>query len=607
MRHGQAYKLAWVDLSSWSVDYLEVDEGVLKAFIGGRGLGAAIIYKNLRSRDPLSRDSIICVMTSPLTGSGFPMANRLTFVFISPLTGTISWANTGGYASMALRNTGLGGLVITGASDKPVYLLVDESGVSVLDASWVWGLDSIRATAKLRHRHGDCRVVAIGPAGENLVRVATVINDTGRSSGVRHGLGCLFGSKRLKALVVRSRGPAARPMADKHAFRLAMLEASRKIRSSSLLNREKGLLAVYGTPVAVEALGADEAIPHLNYKLTRLEGYEVVGGSRMSDTILIGRLTCSYCPVNCRRETASAGRYRFRTEGPDYAQISSLGTNTGVLDLEVIAYETSLCYSLGLDPIEVGNTLAMVCELTENGLLKKGEGSSWGDAEKMTSLIWGMAFKKGLGGVMAMGCEEASRRLGGLDYSMSVKGITIQNTDPRVEPAWGLLNATENFGGAAHIWVYADLVYSMRHVGIKPLVRRDGRAREIALGVVWRQNLVALLDSLQVCAFSSYALTLNDYHRALEAVTGWGLKPEDLMEAGSRIFNLERLVNQRLGFSRESDRLPRRFTEEPVPTGVNKGRVCDLEELLEEYYDARGWGGGTAREWDGLSEVMSLL
>lgn len=581
---GYNNKVASVDLSSHSVSYLTLDPEVYRMFLGGRGLGVALLSNHHARLDPLAKDSVLCMMTGPLTGSGFPMANRLTFVFRSPLTGTVAWANTGGYAGYELKSCGLDGILVKGASDVPVYLLVEGSGVKIIDASTLWGLGTFETTSKLRHAHGDARVISIGPAGERLARVATVVNDTGRSSGVRHGLGCLMGSKMLKAIVIKGSRMAKVEVADKHAHTSMVVSASRKIRNSKLLNRERGLLAVHGTPIAVEALGKGEAIPYMNYRFTKVDGYELVSGYRLTGSILIARLTCSHCPVSCRRETASSGTYIFRTEGPDYAQISSLGTSLGILDLEAIAYATSLCYDLGIDPIEAGNTLAMLAEITELGIVSSSEGIRWGDSRRAFELIEDMAYVRGMGKLLALGAEGAARELKAGYYSMSVKGITIQNADPRVEQGWGLLNSTESFGSASHLWVYADLLYSMRHVGLDPLVTPSSDPSTVAKNVIKKQCTVAVLDSLQVCAFSSYALSIEDYARALNNLTGWGLRPEDLLNVGFRILMEERSYNLSLGFSTSHDTLPRRFLEEPIPTGINAGKVCDLRPMVDEYY-----------------------
>jgi aldehyde:ferredoxin oxidoreductase len=519
------------------------------------------------------------------------MANRLTLVFRSPLTGAIAWANTGGYAASELKKAGFDAIVVTGASREPVYLLVDSGRVELVEASGIWGLGAFDAVTRLRARHGDSRVLAIGPAGENLVRFANVVNDMGRASGVRLGVGAVMGSKRLKAVVIPSPQRMAPGVADRRLRLEASKAAASRIRASRLLNKETGLLAVYGTPIAVDALGRNDAIPYKNYRYTRVEGYERVSGEAMRRSILISRLTCSYCPVMCRRETASGGRYSFRVEGPDYAQISSLGTNNALLDLEAIAYLNYLSYDLGLDPIEAGNVMALLAEITEEAGLG-GEGLRWGDAGRMAELLGLTAVREGIGAVIAEGADALASRLGYPGKAVTVKGATIQNTDPRVEPAWGLINAVEAYGGAAHIWVYGDLVKSLEAVGVPQLIGDHGDPREVAAKTAYKQRLVAALDSLQVCAFSSYALAPEDYAIALKAVTGAEFTASGLLAAGDRILDLERAFNESVGIAPSADRLPPRFTEEPVPDGRHKGKTCDLEPMKEAYYEERGLDGG---------------
>ncbi|HID05397.1 MAG TPA: hypothetical protein EYH45_05515 [Candidatus Caldiarchaeum subterraneum] len=575
------YRLAFVDLSANNVDYITLSWDDVSGFIGGRGLGVALVYRNSASADALAGDNLLCVMTGPLTGSGFPMANRLTFIFISPMTNTIAWANTGGYAGAELRNAGVDGIVVKGVSERPCYLYVSRGVVEVRDASSLWGRGAVDAVMAFRHMHGDCRVLAIGPAGERLVKIATVVNDTGRSSGVRHGVGCVMGSKRLKAIVIRgSPRPEAKP-ADASRFIQRLKEAQSRIRASHLLNHENGLLAVYGTPIAVEALGSNDAIPVKNYRETTLPEYSRLGGRAMAEGVLINRMTCSYCPVSCRRETASSQAYSFRVEGPDYAQISSLGSNCMVMDLEAISYMNYLCYELGIDPIEAGNALAMLAEASELGYVE--EGLRWGDVERMLGLLRAMALREeGLGEVLSYGACRAAEDLGCPELSMSVKGITIQNTDPRVEPAWGLLNAVESFGGAVHIWVYGQLIQSLAKLGVDVRIRDFNDAWEVASESYRKQVEVAVLDSLQVCAFSSYAIPLETLAGALEAMLGRKLDAGQLEYAGLSILEAEKLVNEVRGINWSSP-LPRRFLEEEIPSGRHRGRVCELNPLLREY------------------------
>jgi aldehyde:ferredoxin oxidoreductase len=281
------------------------------------------------------------------------------------------------------------------------------------------------------------------------------------------------------------------------------------------------------------------------------------------------------------------GKYRHLTEGPDYSQLSSLGSNCEVRDLEALGYMNHLCYELGLDPIEVGNGLALLAELTETGSVH--DGLQWGDADRMIELIQAIGAQQGLVDMLSRGVTAAALTLGAPELAMCVKGISLQNVDPRPEPAWGLLNATESCGSAAHVWTYADLVIALEDAHVKPLVTRHSTPREIAAAVRYRQDLVAVLDSLTSCAFSSYAFTLADYAQAMTLLTDEPCTPSTLVLAGQRIVNQERDFNRANGFTAADDTLPSRFTQEPVPDGRHAGTVCALQPMLDEYYALRGW------------------
>jgi aldehyde:ferredoxin oxidoreductase len=586
MMRGYANRIAVVNLSEWRLDVIEPEASVLENFIGGRGLGVATLLGRGPQVAALSEQGLLCILTGPLTGTKFPLSNRLCLVFRSPATGTIAWANTGGYLAVALKNAGFDGLMVVGQSQRPCYLLVGGGRVEIRDASTLWGKGAIDATGLLQKAHGKVRVLAIGPAGEALSPIATVINDKGRASGVRHGVGAVFGGKGLKGIVLEDvQRASAEP--DKDAWSALRARVGAKLRASAVLNPKDGTMSVHGTGIAVEALGKTESLPVRNYSRTVLPGYREIGGMAMSRTVLTDRLTCSFCPVRCRRETGSTGRFRFQVEGPDYAQLVSLGTNCGLTDLEAVSYMNFLCYELGIDPIEMGNALAMLAEATEIGQIR--DGLRWGDVDGMIQRIEQTGAGVGVGEVLRLGASRAAALLGVPELAMSVKGISLQNCDPRPEPAWGLLNATETYGGAAHIWCYGDLVWGMREVGVEALVEPSSSARHIAEMVRYKQDLVALLDSVTVCTFSSYAYSLEDYAEALRLVTGIDLDEAELLARGGRIVDAERAFNVTHGFGPEDDTLPLRFTREPVPSGLHEGKVCDLGPLLDEYYRVRDW------------------
>ena len=593
MLGGYRRKIAVVDLSNQSVNYDSVSEEDLYKFVGGRGYGVRSLM-NWHARG--APDSTIGMFVGPMTGTGIPLANRLTLVFRSPLTKTVAYANTGGYAGTALKLAGLDGVIATGQSKSPKYLFLKNEQVSIEDALGIWGKNALESVADLRAKHGDARVLSIGPAGENLVSFANVVNDAGRASGVRHGAGAVLGKMGLKAVVILADYSQKVQVADKLGFRDILKRLFDKLKISTLLNRENGEFSLQGTPLAVEPLNSSEALPVKNYNLTHFDGAKNLTSKKMTGTILVSRMTCNSCSVQCRRETATLKKYNFRTEGPDYAQISSLGSNCMVDDLEAVAYMNYLCYEVGLDPIETGNLLAIYAEATELGLTNNSEGGlRWGDADRMIEIIQMISKRSGVGKILADGAENLSKEFHKESLSTAFKGITIQNTDPRVEPAWGLLNATDNSGSSAHIWVYPDLIYSFKQIlGINCLLPTDrSDFKSIAAAVKRKQDLVAVLDSLQICAFSNMVFDVQDYVSALNSVTGWQWSEQDLLSAGERIFNLERRFDNLVGV--RDDLLPPKF-KMPLEEGKNAGSVCHLDEMLESYYEQRGWKKGVVSE-----------
>jgi aldehyde:ferredoxin oxidoreductase len=407
---------------------------------------------------------------------------------------------------------------------------------------------------------------------------------------VRNGVGAVWGSKGLKAVVVDDQ-PSQRPeVTDPTAYKNLLRAVQSKIRASRVIDSKSGVMAIHGTAIALEALGKHGALPTRNHTLTTHPRYAEMGGRALTEKVLVDRITCTRCPVRCRRVTASQGRFTFHVEGPDYAQLCAFGPNCDLVDVEAVSYLNHVCYDLGLDPIEMGNTIAMLCEATERGLARRGV--AWGDAERFATLTRQAGMQEGEWSRLGLGAAGAAQSLGLDSLAMSVKGISIQNVDPRPEPAWGLLNATEGLGAAAHIWTYGDLVYAMRDVGVEPIVTPESTPGEIAERVKYKQDLVAALDAMTICAFSSYACSTEDYATALNLITDTSWGAADLLAAGARIVDLERQYNSDCGIGADSDLLPERFLRDPVPTGPHAGKVCELAPMLQAYYEQRGWPGG---------------
>ena len=257
---GYNNRLARIDLTNEKITYDLCDEGDISKFVGGRGLGSKYLWDvREESRDRFG------VFVGPLTGTGIPLANRLTFVFHSPLTNTIAYTNTGGYAGTALKLAGFDGLTVSGRSSRPKYILVKKGEITLVGGDWLWGKRATDTMNALREKHGDVRVLSIGPAGENMVRYANVVNDSGRASGVRHGVGCLLGGMNLKAIAISSDYGLRVSVANKDRFRELLVKLNKKLQNSPLLNRDTGSFSIYGTPLAVEPLIQHEALPVKNY------------------------------------------------------------------------------------------------------------------------------------------------------------------------------------------------------------------------------------------------------------------------------------------------------------------------------------------------------
>ena len=374
-------RIAVVDLTARRVDTSEIPESVFRSFIGGRGLGGAILLRHGGNSDALAPESPLCVLVGPMTGTDFPLANRLTFVFRSPQTGTVAWANTGGYIAAELRNGGLDGIVVLGRAEGPVYLHVAGAEVTIRSARALWGKGALATTEALQAAHPNARVLAIGPAGEALVPTPRHQRQDGRAAAQRggRGLGCqgAEGDRRGR--------PAARsrPSLTRAPIRTGPQRAGQDPRLDGARFPRPVRWRCTAPPLHSRRSARTRrcpraTIPHDPPPLPR------DGRARPDARRCGGPLTCTRCPIRCRRLTASQGRFHFHVEGPTTPS-SAPRAEADLVDLEAIAYMNYLCYDLGFDPIEMGNTLAMLAEATDRGMVR--DGVAWGDAARFEALI----------------------------------------------------------------------------------------------------------------------------------------------------------------------------------------------------------------------------
>jgi len=542
--------------------------------------------------EPLSAENLLCIMTGPVTGSRSTMSGRLCVVTKSPLTGTVTDSHMGGWTAARLKWAGIDNILISGKSDKPVYLYIENGQGTLHDAADLWG-QGTRATVKaMQERYGkeDLSVMCIGQAGENQVRFAGFMNENDRAAG-RGGTGAVAGFKNLKAIVIKGpqKGNMPQPVRDDE-YKVANQKALKAIMEGGLTAPKKGGLSVYGTNVLTSIINEVGALPTMNSKYTHWEGAEGHSGETVNATLLVADNTCHACPVACKKEVeVKEGKYKTRVESFEYESGWALGANCGLSDAAAISYLINMCNEYGIDTIELGNTLSCMMEAVEQGLVD--EPFAWGDADRMIELTEMLVFRRGIGDVLAEGTARAAKKFGNADLAMVVKGQAIPAYDPRGIQGIGLGYATSN-RGACHLRGYT---VASEIAGIpEPTDRLKPEGKGELLKIF--QDLFAFSDSLDICKFSSFSENAENYAEQYSAMTGVQITADDVLKIGERIYNLERHYNNLAGFNkREDDFLPKRFTEE-AGTGNSAGHVSQLDIMLDEYYQVRGWIDGVVPE-----------
>ena len=593
MYGGYANRIARIDLTAGKVRYEEIDEEFARNYVGGRGMGVKFLFDNGAEVEALSPDNILCVMVGPLTGTRVRMSGRLCTVTKSPLTGTCTDSHMGGWTGAKLRWSGFDGLVFKGRADKPTYAYLENGEVTLQDATDLWGKGVHDTVKAMREKHGeDVGVMAIGPAGENLVRFAAWVNADDRASG-RGGTGAVGGSKNLKCIVIKGSRKNMPPPADPEAFKKADEACYAKIKEVPTTRPKEGDLHVHGTNVLANMINEIGAFPTRNAQWTTFAQTEAISGETVAETMVVKRPTCHACPVACKKEIEiTEGKFKgLRMESMEYESVWAFGPMCDCSDRAAIAAMIDRCNDYGLDTIETGDALAMTMEATEKGLV---DGLEWGDADAMLQLIDGITFRRGLGDDLAEGMDPCSKKWGDTSIAMTVKGQSIPAYDPRGLKGMGIGYAVSN-RGACHLRGYtpaAEVVHWVlgEESEVDPL-RWEGKAQLLATF----QNVYGFTDSANVCKFGTFAIPLSVYTALYTAMTGIPLDTNGLLEIGERIYNLERYYNNLAGLREGSDYLPKRFLEE-TGTGPASESVCELDRMLEEYYAVRGWEDGVVSE-----------
>jgi aldehyde:ferredoxin oxidoreductase len=623
LKWGYAGRILYVDLSKGKYWVEELKESLAKAYVGGSGLAAYLLWNLIDSDvDPLSPENPLIIATGPATGALAPSAGRFALVSKSPLTGIWGESHAGGFFGPEVKYAGYDMVVILGRSPTPTSLVIDDGSVEIHKTADLWGLNTRDTTNELRGRFGkDYHVICIGPAGENLVKFASVMVDYYRAFG-RTGMGAVMGSKKLKAVVVRGSKGVEVYDPDKY---LEVLEDIlwRNTEGPWALPAQMSL-GRYGTPSLVTAMNAIGRLPTKNHWTGYWERADRLSGDELLK-YRVSRGSCFSCMIMCKHITkVPDGRYEGAfSGGPEYESVVALGSNLLIDNIEAVIYMNQLCNLYGLDTISTGKVISYVFECYEKGLISKeelgGVEALWGSEEAAIKLINMIVRREGIGNILAEGVRKASEVLGrGYEYALHVKGLEVSAQDPRGHKSVGLTWAI-SVRGADHLrslTTVDELGYrdvAAERFGVDKVDYVCDRLSERYKGLIVKdqEDLFALVDSIIMCKYGTMWPPMYYFDfiaKLLPPLTG--IKEfsdvKNLRLIAERIVNLKRCFNLREGVGKESEVLPKRFTEEAMPTGPSKGQVCNLEPMLREYYMYRGWDYSSGLPYEETLERLGL-
>ncbi|MBP1760761.1 MAG: Aldehyde ferredoxin oxidoreductase [Firmicutes bacterium] len=576
-------KILRVNLSDGTVKAEPLNQEYAEQYIGARGLGTKYFVEEVDPKvDPLSPENKIIFMAGPLTGTFAGSAGRYNVVTKGPLNGTIAASNSGGTFGPELKYAGWDGIIFEGRAENPVYLSIYNDQVDLKSAAELWGQDVFATTDALKAvMDEEAKVCCIGPAGENLVKYACIMNEYHRAAG-RSGVGAVMGSKNLKAIVVK--GTQGIVVEDPKAFMEAAIDARTKLREHPVSGQG---LAAYGTNVLVNILNEHGGLPVKNFSEAAVfPNAEKISGEYQAEKYLVRNKGCFGCTIGCGRVTdIPKGPFKSAGEGPEYEATWTFGANLAIDDFEAICRANFLCNELGLDPITLGGTISCATEMVEKGIIPRSTADlRWGDGATLVDLVSKTAYREGFGDELAEGSYRLAEKYGYPEYSMTAKKQEMPAYDPRGQQGIGLNYATSNRGGC-HVRGYMT---SPEVLGIPVKVDPDETEGKPALLKLF-QDLTALVDASGLCLFVTFALGLPEIAAQIRTATGLDLSDEEYLLIGERIWNMERLFNLRAGFTTKDDTLPPRLLKEPMKGGPHEGKVVRLDIMLPEYYSLRGW------------------
>jgi aldehyde:ferredoxin oxidoreductase len=613
MAGGYMGKMLWVDLSQGKLQEEEIDEKLCRKFLGGYGLGARILFSRMKmGANPLGPDNILGIITGPLTGTPAIGGSRYTVVGKSPLTGGWGDANSGGFFGPKLKFAGYDAVFFIGISPKPVYLVIDNGKAHLKDADHLWGKDTYETEDLLKDELGkDVEALCIGPSGEKVSLIASVMNNKGRAAA-RSGLGAVMGSKKLKALAVK--GNMKVPLADEQKIK--------ELRKKHLgeLSGHVTMLKQYGTPAIMVRLAKAGDSPIKNWAgVTAVDfpNVEAIGGDEVIKR-QEKRYACYRCPIGCgghMQEGTGEYKYEAGAHKPEYETLAMFGSNCLNDNLESIIKVNDICNRYGLDTISAGASIAMAIECYENGIITKedteGLELTWGNHRAIVEMTEKLARREGFGDILADGVKAAAERIGkgAEQYAMHVQGQEFPAHDPKFGYHWAVcyrLDATPGRHTQGP---------GMPQKGL-PVPEYDRTSQSgMQPGYKMISSYMHVIQSLGLCQFANGAMPDADAQlEEIKAVTGWDLTYEEIFLTGERIANMRHAFNIREGLNPLQFKFPDRIAGfPPKEEGPLKGITLDVETLNKEYYNAMDWDLNSAKPSKnklkelGLEEVARVI
>jgi len=599
MSGGYNGRILRINLSSGRISREEMKEEDVRKFIGGRGLGAFLLYKELKGGiDPLGKENKLIFTTGPLTGLGVQGSAKYAVLTKSPLTNIYLMSISSRNFGIDLRKSGYDVLIVEGVADKPVYISIFDNQVSINDAQKLWGMETFSAEESLL-REGENKkasVATIGPAGENLVKYASIMNNNSRTAG-RGGAGAVMGSKKLKAIVVKGSGIVS-PVSPV-AFNEAKQTVLEKLKTAPHVKKfqEKG------TVVSIEELYPIGAEPCLNWQVNTFEGIENLFPEAMKKHIIKSK-NCPPCLIQCGKLcSAEWEKEKVISEGPEYETAYSFGTCCGYNDYNAVITADKWCDRLGMDTMSAGVSLSFVMECFEKGLIStadtNGREFKFGNKDLLPKVLEDIAYRRGFGDFLAEGTRYMAKKIGkgSEKFAMHAKGLELGGYDPRAIKGMALVFACGPRGGCHHAGG-RPINEELAGDPLTPYNKGDMVKKS-------RENRVAF-DSSIICTYHA-SMGLELLAKLISAATGWDYDAAGLLEAGDRISNLERMFNVREGIRRAQDTLPARLLTESISESPSKGQVVELDILLNDFYRACGWDNTTGVPLKEKLEELGLI